>query len=291
MKKYLKYLFLIVTLVLLSSCSQKPIRNSNKVSVISSVSTYQNIAANIVGSHGSSSAVIKSSSVDPHDFTPDTRTAKEVADADVVIANGQGYDDWIKKLKDHNQLINVSKQVNIRNGENEHAWYKMSYMKQLVKKITKTVSKLDNKHQNYYQKNSQKYLLQLDNLSNQEKEIKKTSKNKSAYISEPVVQYLLDDVGIKVKNKRFAKAIEDGTDPSISDTEKVEKGLKNRDVDFIVINKQSESNIIDKLKKNALKNNIPIIYVTETLPAGSTYIDWMQGYLNRIKKVIGNDNK
>lgn len=285
-----KYLFLLLSLFLLSSCSKEQPHNSDGVKIISSVNTYQDIASNVLGDEGSSEAVIKSSSVDPHDFTPDTQTAKKVADANVIIANGQGYDDWIFKLKDHNKVINVSQQVaKITNGENEHVWYSVNYMKKLVLKIENEVSSIDKKNKNKYQKNSSDYLLRLKKITDQEKELKKVSVGKTAYISEPVVQYLLDDIGVKVKNKRFAKAIEDGTDPSFSDTEKMQKGLENKEVDFIVINKQSESNIIEKLKKTALKNHVPIIYVTETLPANKTYVGWMQNYLNKIKKVMGNN--
>lgn len=284
MKKFLTIFLGTLMLVMLAGCGQQT-KNHDKVNIVSSIGTYEDIAKNIVKDHGDVTAIIRSANVDPHDFNPDTNTAKVVADSDVVIANGLGYDDWILKLKP-DDAINVSvDSAKLKDGQNEHVWFDIHYMKQLVKDITKQASAKDKKHADYFKKNQVAYLKQLDKIASKEKELKSQLKGKKAYVSEPVFSYLLKDVGVTIKNQKFAKAIEDGIDPSVSDMKNMEAGLRNHKVDFLVVNKQVDSNVVNKIKKVAQDNDIPIIYVTETLPAKTTYIDWMSGYLRKLAQI------
>ncbi|MDO1604971.1 zinc ABC transporter substrate-binding protein [Lactobacillus sp. YT155] len=284
MKKYLTSLVLILSLLIVAGCGSQANSGKHKdVTIVTSISTYADIAKNIVKDHGDVEAIIHSANVDPHDFNPDTKTAKEVAEADILIANGLGYDDWILKLKDQSDLINVSKDIaKLSDGENEHVWFDIHYMKKLVKTITEEVSKKDPKHKKLFEKNSKSYLTKLDNIIAREKTLKQKLNGKRAYVSEPVFSYLLEDVGVKIENKKFAKAIEDGTDPAISDMKEMESGLRNHKVDFLVVNKQVDSNVVTKIVKIAKENNVPIIYVTETLPAKTSYVDWINGYLDKL---------
>ncbi|MGR3742480.1 metal ABC transporter solute-binding protein, Zn/Mn family [Companilactobacillus sp. DQM5] len=285
MKKLFKYTMIFFALLILAGCSSEKNKHS-KVKIVTSISTYEDISKNITGKYGDVEAIIRSSNVDPHDFNPDTSTAKTVANADIIVANGLGYDDWILKLKDHNQLINVSEDIaKLSDGQNEHIWFDIHYMKKLVKKVTQEVSKKDPKHKKYFKQNSNEYLIKLDNIENKENILKKKLIGKKAYVSEPVFSYLLNDIGIKVENPKFAKAIEDGTDPSISDVKNMEYGLRNKKIDFMVLNKQVDSNVVNKMEKVAKDNDVPILYVTETLPSKTTYIKWINGYLNKLNEI------
>ncbi|GKQ43472.1 ABC transporter substrate-binding protein [Companilactobacillus sp. RD055328] len=285
MKKIFKYSLVVLMMAIVAGCG-KQASDSNKVKIVSSIGTYEDIAKNIVKDHGDVTAIIRSSNVDPHDFNSDTNTAKSVANADIVIANGLGYDDWMLKLKSDKSLINVSEDVaKLKDGQNEHVWFDVHYMKDLVKEITKEASSQDKKHAADFKKNETKYLAKLRNLENQEATLKKSLNGKKAYISEPVFSYLLKDVGVSVENAKFAKAIEDGIDPSVSDMKDMENGLQNHEVDFLVVNKQVKSNVVNKIKKVAQDNNVPIIYVTETLPAKTSYVEWINGYLKDLAEI------
>ncbi|MCT7814371.1 MAG: ABC transporter substrate-binding protein, partial [Lactobacillus iners] len=62
-------IFLGMIILLCTACTKENKSNS-KISIVSSTNVYADIAKNIVGKYGISSAIIKSSSVDPHDFEP-----------------------------------------------------------------------------------------------------------------------------------------------------------------------------------------------------------------------------
>ncbi|MCT6807025.1 MAG: zinc ABC transporter substrate-binding protein, partial [Bombilactobacillus sp.] len=80
-----------LVLLLLSACAQKP-QKSSKISIMTTTNVYADIAQNVVGKYGTAQAIIKNANADPHDFEPTTNDAKALSNADIVVANGLGYD-------------------------------------------------------------------------------------------------------------------------------------------------------------------------------------------------------
>ena len=99
--KLISFLGLIgVIALLVSACSNRSnsTSNSGKVSIITTTNVYADIAKNVVGKYGTAKAIISNSSTDPHDFEPTTADAKELTKANIIVANGLGYDSWMNKL-------------------------------------------------------------------------------------------------------------------------------------------------------------------------------------------------
>lgn len=98
-----KHIFILgllsAVMLLLSACSSsQKSTSSDKVSIVASTNVYADIAKNVAGKYGNVQAVIKNSAIDPHDFEPTTADAKELSKANIIVANGLGYDDWMNKL-------------------------------------------------------------------------------------------------------------------------------------------------------------------------------------------------
>ncbi|MFD1471718.1 metal ABC transporter solute-binding protein, Zn/Mn family [Companilactobacillus mishanensis] len=286
----IKYLLVasLAFLLILAGCTQvKPKQNV----ITTTVNTYSEPIKSVVGDKYKVESVIKSVNVDPHSFSPSTNTSKQIAESKLIVANGLGYDDWVNKLvaanSQQDNLIDFSKDVlHKQDGDNEHVWFGVNNMKKLTKAIYNHMIKVDSDSKNYYYDNYTKYLKKLDKLSVKEKSIKKYSDGKVAYVTEPLPDYLLNDLGVRVANPHFAKSIEEDTDPSIKDIKDMENGMNHHKVDFIVVNKQVTSSIITKMTNLAKKNHIPIVYFTETLPSDLGYYDWMNGNLNQIERVV-----
>ncbi|MQS90013.1 metal ABC transporter solute-binding protein, Zn/Mn family [Companilactobacillus mishanensis] len=279
---------LLVFLLVMTGCSKSAANNKE---ILTTTNTYYEPAKSIVGDKYKVDSIIKSVNVDPHSYKPTTEISKRVSEASLIVSNGLGYDDWINKIVESNNrqddLLNFSSDVlHKKNGQNEHLWLDVDYMKSLSKILYQRVSEMDALNKKYYKKNYNNYLKKLDKLSDKEADIRKVSQGKTAYVSEPLPDYMLKDLGVKVANNHFAKAIEDGTDPSIKDIRDMQNGMKNRDVDFIVINKQVSSSVISKIVKTAKENNIPIVYITETIPSGMGYYQWMDRTLDSVARAL-----
>lgn len=286
--KQRKYLFgiFILSLLLLVGCS----KTASEKTILTTTNTYQEPVKTIVGNKFKVDSIIKSTNVDPHSFSPTSTTSKAVAKSPLIVANGLGYDDWIDKLveannKQDDELDFGEDILHLKNGANEHIWFSVNNMKQLSKVFYQRVSEMDKLNKKYYHKNYQKYIAKLDKLSQREKSLKKQLQGKKTFVTEPLPDYLLKDLGVSVEDNHFAKAIEDGTDPSVKDIHTIQSGLKNHQVDFLVVNKQVSSGVINKITKTAKQNNIPIIYLTETVPNKLGYYQWMNDILDQFAKL------
>ena len=180
-------------MLLASACSNKKgaKTNSDKVSIVTTTNVYADIAKNVVGKYGSVQAIIKNSATDPHDFEPTTADAKELTKANIIVANGLGYDTWMNKL-----ASSVSKKpvlvgedlMGLKKGDNPHIWYDLDMPTKYVNYLVKRLSKLDKKHAAYFKENGDKYLAKVAKIKQIAKSTDKKN-NKPVFVSEPVFDY------------------------------------------------------------------------------------------------------
>lgn len=277
----------LMTLIL-GGCTQT---KHSQNTITTTVNTYKEPVQSVVGKKYKVESIIKSVNVDPHSFSPSNNNAKQIADSKLIVSNGLGYDDWVNKLVTANSqdknLIDFSSDVlHKKDGANEHVWFGVSNVQKLSQAVYLKISRIDPKDKEYYKNNYQQYSQKLDKLIVRENKLQQKLNGKKAYVTEPLPYYLLKDLGVTIDNPHFAKAIEDDTDPSISDIENMQQGLKHHKVDFLVVNKQVTSGIITKMTSLAKENNVPILYFTETLPSNLGYYQWMNDNLNQIEKIV-----
>ncbi len=213
--KFISIMGLVTLLSLIMvGCSNKQnsTSQSDKISIVTTTNVYSDIAKNIVGKYGTATAIIDKSSVDPHDFDPTTADAKKVAQANIIVANGLGYDSWMNKLAksvDKKPVLVGEDLMGLKSGDNPHIWYNLDMPTKYVDYLVKRLSKLDKKHAAYFKENGEKYLAKIDKI----KKLVKANKGdqKPVFVSEPVFDYALQEAGYKIGDKKFEEAIENGT--------------------------------------------------------------------------------
>ncbi|MFD1465457.1 metal ABC transporter solute-binding protein, Zn/Mn family [Lapidilactobacillus mulanensis] len=294
-RKIIAGLLLVFGITILTACgtNAKPAQTQSptgKIKVVSSLDFYAEIAEHILGDQGQVTSIINSSGVDPHDYTPTTNDAKAVAKSDVAVMNGAGYDAWLEKLvdsSDHStKLIDVAADVrHLPDGENEHLWYDFATMIKVNRYLVKQFSELRPQERTTFQKNGEKFLAQLKQLQQQETQLKEQFAGDKVMVTEPVFNDVLVKLDMKIVNPDFAQDIEEGADPKPADLQKMKDQLKNRQVAFLVVNKQVESSLITELTAAAKKSGVPIVTVTETMPENQTYIKWMKSQLEQLANI------
>ena len=272
-------------MLLASACSNKDQAKtkSDKVSIVTTTNVYADIAKNVAGKYGCVQAIIKNGATDPHDFEPTTADAKKLTNANIIVANGLGYDSWMNKL-----ASSVSKKpvlvgedlMGLKKGDNPHIWYDLDMPTKYVNYLVKRLSKLDKKHVAYFKKNGDKYLSKIAKVKQIAKSADKKN-NKPVFVSEPVFDYGLEEAGYKIGDKEFEEAIENGTDPSPKTINKMTNEIKDKKIAFFVNNTQASSSTVKTFVKLAKKNGVPVLNVRETIPNHMTYLDWMgENYQN-----------
>ncbi|GAA3635106.1 zinc ABC transporter substrate-binding protein [Lactobacillus hamsteri] len=264
-------------LLVLSGCS-KTENNSSGIKIVTTTNVYSDIAQQVVGKYGKAEAIIKKSTVDPHDFEPTTTDAKKVAVANIVVANGLGYDSWMNNLaksSDKKPVLVGEKLMGLKKGDNPHIWYNLNMPVKYVDYLVARLSKLDKEHASYFKNNGKKYLAKINKIKKMAKDIDGKDK-KPVYVSEPVFDYALNEAGYRIGDKDFEEAIENGTDPSPKMINKMTNAIKHRKIAFFVNNTQSSSSTVDTFVKLAKKHNIPVVNVRETIPDNTSYLTWMR---------------
>src|SRR5699024_7071960 len=165
--KLISILGLVSVLALVvSACSnKKSASDSDKINIVTTTNVYSDIAK----------AIINKSSTDPHDFEPTTADAKELTKANIIVANGLGYDSWMNKLASsvNKKPVLVGEDLmGLKRGDNPHIWYNLSMPTKYVDYLVKRLSKLDKKHAAYFKANGEKYLAKVAQI----KQLVKTDK-------------------------------------------------------------------------------------------------------------------
>ncbi|CDI58348.1 zinc ABC transporter substrate-binding protein [Lactobacillus helveticus] len=287
-------------MLLASACSNKDQAKtkSDKVSIVTTTNVYADIAKNVAGKYGSVQAIIKNSATDPHDFEPTTADAKKLTNANIIVANGLGYDSWMNKLASSvskkpvlvgEDLMGLKKVDNphiwydfkkfsiiIKTlHDNPHIWYDLDMPTKYVNYLVKRLSKLDKKHAAYFKENGDKYLAKIAKVKQIAKSADKKN-NKPVFVSEPVFDYGLEEAGYKIGDKEFEEAIENGTDPSPKIINKMTNEIKDKKIAFFVNNTQASSSTVKTFVELAKENSLPVLNVRETIPNHMTYLDWMR---------------
>ena len=290
--KFISIMGLVTLLSLITvGCSNKQnsTSQSDKISIVTTTNVYSDIAKNIVGKYGTATAIIDKSSVDPHDFDPTTADAKKVAQANIIVANGLGYDSWMNKLVksvDKKPVLVGEDLMGLKSGDNPHIWYNLDMSTKYVDYLVKRLSKLDKKHAAYFKENGEKYLAKIDKI----KQLAKANKGdqKPVFVSEPVFDYALQEAGYKIGDKKFEEAIENGTDPSPKTINEMNNAIKQKKIAFFVNNTLASSSTVKSFVKLAKKNNIPVLNVRETIPNNTTYLAWMKENYQKLADIQNN---
>jgi zinc/manganese transport system substrate-binding protein len=107
-------------------------------------------------------------------------------------------------------------------------------------------------------------------------------------MTEPVPLYMLQACGLDNKTpSEFSEAIEEGTDVSPAVLKQAEDLFNDKQVKLLAYNEQTSGPETEAVLKAAKANDIAVVPVTETLPAGKDYLSWMQSNLAAIQTALG----
>jgi zinc/manganese transport system substrate-binding protein len=270
---------------------------STSLSVVASTNVYGDVVEQIAGDKAEVTSIISDPDADPHSYEANSRTQLQLSKADVVIENGGGYDDFVDTMLKaaNNSKVTVLNAVDISGkkapagGElNEHVWYDFPAMEKFVAELVSTLSAKDPAGASAFQAGGAAFTEKLKHLEDTEASIKATHTGAGAAITEPVPLYLLEACGLVNKTPaEFSEAIEEGTDVSASVLSETLDLFSQRKVSLLAYNEQTSGPETEKVKDAAAAAKIPVVPVTETLPAGKDYVSWMSGNLTAIQTALG----
>ena len=262
------------------------------IKVIAAENFYGGVAQQIGGPQVAVTSVMSNPDQDPHLFEASPSVVRDLTSADLVIYNGADYDPWMAKLltvatRPGRTVIVAADLVHRQAGDNPHLWYDPGTMPAVAKSIADALAKIDPAHAADYQARLAAFLAALKPIDEKVEAIRKKYAGVPVTASEPVFGYMAAALGFKMRNEKFQIAIMNDTEPSARDVAAFERDLKEHKVRVMFYNKQASDKIVQHLVELARASSVPVVGVTELVPPGMTFQQWMLSELNDTAKALG----
>ena len=274
--------------VVTSSAPSKPDRSSGApIPVVAAENFWGSLVTQLGGTQTSVTSIVTDPNTDPHEYEANTTDAVLITNAQLVIVNGVGYDDWALKLiqadGDTNQVVlnvgdlnNVSVTGGIVTG-NPHMWYNPVYVNRTVAAMYSDLAAIRPSERGYFSANYATLNASLGTLYSEANQIKTQFADTEVASTESIFVYLANYTDLDlVSPPGFMMAIAEGNDPPTQSVVEFQNQLESGDVKVLVYNEQTVTPITTNMKAIAAQYNVTEIGITETIqPPNVSFQTWM----------------
>ena len=257
-----------------------------------SVSQWGQIVASLGGNCATVTTALASSSVDPHDYEPSPADARSFLRARLVVVNGAGYDAWAEKLAAASAprapVVSAAAVTKTPDGANPHLWYSPAAVTAVADAVTAALVRLSPSAADYFAAQRSTFAAGLTPYTTLIGKLKPAVSGKSYAATESVFDYMAAALGLVNKTPDgYRRAAANEADPSPADMEAFRTALAGHRVDVLVYNTQTQGAVQEKIRATAQQSGVPIVSITETLPAGMSFESWQVGQLDRLAEALG----
>jgi zinc/manganese transport system substrate-binding protein len=266
---------------------------SDKMAVVAAENMYGDIVAQIGGDHVAVSSLISNPAQDPHLFEAAPTTVRLLTAARIVVLNGADYDPWIEKLLKTNPnpgraVISAAALTGKKPGDNPHLWYDPTTMPRVAEAVAASLTAADPAHAAEYATNLNAVLRSLERIDARVAELRGRYKGTPVTATEPVFGPMAQAIGLTMRNERFQIAMMNDTEPTAHDVAEFERDLKQQRVKVLIYNSQVSELMTTRLRDLAASSKVPVVPVTETLPAGLHFQDWVLAELDALDRALAS---
>jgi zinc/manganese transport system substrate-binding protein len=270
----------LAMLFLLAGCGSTS-KSSAGLKVLAAENLYGDIAAQIGGPQVSVSSILTNPTADPHLFEPVTSSGLALSRAKVVLQNGLGYDAFMTKLESAEPsksriVVTMGDALDVHGRDaNPHLWYDVPRLDRIGSAIATALAKADPPRAGAYAAGLHRFESSLGALRHEVATIRRRHRGAPVAYTEPVPGYLVTAAGLRnLAPDSFTRAIEDGSEPPPSAVAAMDDLIAKHRIRALLYNSQSVSPITARLRGSARAAGIPVVPMTETLPAGVSFQQW-----------------
>ncbi|GAA4921892.1 metal ABC transporter solute-binding protein, Zn/Mn family [Nesterenkonia rhizosphaerae] len=264
--------------------------------IVTSIDVYADLATEVVGDTAEVQALVDNPAVDPHSYEATPQDRLVVNQADVIIANGGGYDSFITLLASAAdaddsvyQLIDGENHHSHEwdgSYENEHIWYDLEYMSAFVTDFGEYMGELVPENAELYTENAQALAGEIDELDERNRAIE--AEGMSYLATEAVSGFLLQDAGFEdLTELQFLSAVEHGDDVSPRLYQQALNVATGDEIDLLAYNPQTETNQSARIRQAAEDSGVSVLEFSETFPDGfDSYTEWMSENISTVEALV-----
>lgn len=284
-KKIIIYIAFFISLLWGTPLFAKPLF------IVAAENMYGDIAKQIGGMHVDVTTILSNPDQDPHSFELTPSVGYALTKAQLVIINGVGYDAWADRLLSHQtqnrpKIILAQDILGKKMGDNPHLWYDIDGMQKLSQYLAKQYIALMPENRNLFETNLAQFSNQLTQIKKRIETIKSHHLGLFVAATEPVCGIMVEKLGFEMGEQNFQWVIMNDGEPSPRQVAQFEDDLRQKKIKLLFYNAQVITPETDRLKQIANQANIPIIGVSETMPEGMSYQQWMNDTLSKIEAAL-----
>ncbi|OZC69747.1 ABC transporter permease [Rhodococcus sp. 06-462-5] len=275
------------------------------ITIVASTNVWGSVAEAVAGDLATVTSLISDPSADPHSYEASPADAAAVAEASLVVYNGGGYDQFIEDIlgsegkdvpsvdaytllddsHDHDSESTSGEATpeaeatddhGHSHGEvNEHVWYNAEVAAHTAEEIADKLGQLDPDNAAQYTANAETFHEQVHGITDVTAKIAADHPDAPVAQTEPIAHYLIEESELDDRTPEdFKDSIEEGNDPSPASIAATRDLFTSKSVRALIYNIQTEDAVTQDIRSTSEAAGIPVVEVTETLPAGMTYIEW-----------------
>ncbi|MGA8709882.1 MAG: metal ABC transporter solute-binding protein, Zn/Mn family [Thermoplasmata archaeon] len=274
------------------------------IPVVAAENFWGSLVSQLGGTHVSVTSIITDPNTDPHEYQSNDSDAIAIKDAQYVILNNVGYDDWASALvaadgTPNQTVLNIGDYlgVHVTGGivtGNPHMWYNPTYVNQTVAWMYHNLTTIAPSLTGYFTEQYNNLTASLTALYSEVGAIRLQFAGTVVASTESIFVYLANATDLDlVSPPAFMEAVAEGNDPSDTSVVNFQCQLESGNVRVLVFNAQTVTPITTNMKAIAQNHNVSVMSVTETIvPPTATFQAWMGGELNSLyvaldAKVLG----
>ena len=274
---------------------QATLAAEEQIAVVATENFYGDIARQIGGDRVAVVSIMSNPDQDPHLFETTPATVRQIVKAQIVIVNGANYDPWMEKLlaatsRAGRVVITAADLTGRKAGDNPHLWYDPATMPAVATAFADALTKTDTVHASDYAARLKAGLESLERMAARVGHLKAKHAGAVVTATEPVFGPMAEALGLTMRNQRFQLAMMNDTEPSARDLAAFERDLKERKVRVLIYNSQVSEKLTERLREIAIRSKVPVVGVTETMPANTSFQDWVLGELDALDKALSGPN-
>ena len=255
---------------------------------------YADVISQIGGPYVRVTAIETDPNTDPHSFEISPKVAGRIADAQLIVENGLGYDDWADRIiaavpAGNRKIINVQHLLGLPDDTpNPHLWYDPKTMPAVADAVATALSTLMPEQAKFFAANAVAFKASLKPWNDAIAAFKADFPSMPVAVTEPVGDYMLQATGAEILTPfSLQAAIMNGNDPAPQDVTLQNSLFTGHKVKIFVYNQQVTDPLTQSFLTLARQNHIPIVGVYETMPEpGYHYQTWMLAEVNALREAV-----
>lgn len=267
---------------------------NDRLTVVASTDVWGSVARTVAGDAADVEPIIDDPSADPHSYESTPTDAAEVTNADLVVFNGGGYDEFMSQIlqeagsKPTVEAFALVQETPADDSEpNEHVWYDLAVAQGVAQQIAEKLGQLAPAQAQQLTARAQTFRTEIDGLAGKLSSIAASHGGQRVAMTEPLAQYLVTAAGlVDATPPEFLQAVEEETDPPAAAFAATQELFTQRQVQVLIYNPQAETPVTSQIRAAAEAAGIPVVTMTETLPENTDYHGWMSAQIDALSTAL-----